>query len=29
MKNAINKELSDVKKAVINSTIEYLKKEIT
>ncbi len=29
LRNAVNKELSDVKKAVINSTIEYLKKEIS
>ncbi|MEE1057140.1 MAG: N-acetylmuramoyl-L-alanine amidase [Acutalibacteraceae bacterium] len=28
LRNAVNKELSDVKKAVINSTIDYLKKEI-
>lgn len=28
LRNAINTELSDVKRAVINSTIEYLKKEI-
>lgn len=29
LRNAVNKELSDVKNAVINSTINYLKKEIT